>query len=242
VLTISTAQVTVTEAPAVEDVDLVPGDYVRVSVADTGSGMTAAVASRIFDPFFTTKPVGEGTGLGLATVYGIVKQSGGHVFVQTVPDRGSTFDVYLPATGEGVQPTEAPSAPAAFGRAAQGRVLLVEDEDVVRELLQEALRERGYDVVPAASGDQALASLAAGDDVDFDVVVTDVVMPGTSGREVAAAVRARSPHARVVYVSGYARDIVDDDALDADTSFLQKPFAMRDLVAKVDELLAQRAA
>ena len=240
-LTIATAPATVTQAPAVEGVDLVPGEYVRISVTDTGTGMTADVAARAFDPFFTTKPVGEGTGLGLATVYGIVKQSGGYVFVQTAPGRGSTFDVYLPATGDRPRDAEAPVPTAPPEPSAHGRVLLVEDEDVVRELLQEALRGRGYDVVASASGDQALASLAS-DPFPFDVVVTDVVMPGTSGREVAAAVRAAAPRARVVYMSGYARDIVDDEALDADTSFLQKPFAMRDLVAKVDELLAQHAA
>jgi two-component system cell cycle sensor histidine kinase/response regulator CckA len=235
-LTISTSTFHAENGCEIDGVAIDRGEYVLISVTDDGTGMSEAMAVRIFDPFFTTKPIGEGTGLGLATVYGIVKQSGGYVFVRSALGRGTTFDVFLPATDDPVREVAAAERTSA-ARRETGRILLVEDEALVRELLEGALRERGHDVVTADSGAAAATALAAGP--AFDVVVTDVVMPGGSGRDVAHAASAASARTRVVYMSGYARDIFEDGTLEPGAVFLQKPFPVGELVVRVEELLAR---
>jgi CheY-like chemotaxis protein len=211
------------------------GGRVVLSVRDTGAGIPADVLPHIFDPFFTTKGVGRGTGLGLAVVDGIVRQSGGHVEVETEPGRGTTFRVVLPrADGE----AGAEAGPA--GRAAPPRgsetVLVAEDEPAVRELAAEVLRRSGYEVLEAADGAEALAVFRSHPG-PIDLVVTDVVMPGGGGRVLAGRVEAERPGVRVLYLSGYADDPGVRDGEAGGGPFLQKPFTPHALAAKVREVL-----
>jgi PAS domain S-box-containing protein len=212
-----------------------PGRYVELSVADTGTGMPAEVRAHIFEPFFTTKEAGKGTGLGLATVYGIVRQAGGQVTLESEVGRGTTFRVLLPEAADRAA-DGGPAAVAAAGRGTE-TVLLVEDDDGVRELSRVALESQGYAVLAAAGGREALAALA-GRPGGADLLVTDVVMPGMSGRELADAVRATAPGVRVLYVSGYTDDaIVRHGVREGADAFLQKPFTPLGLVRKVRAVL-----
>jgi two-component system, cell cycle sensor histidine kinase and response regulator CckA len=213
-----------------------PGRYVRLVVEDDGTGMEAAVLERVFEPFFTTKEVGAGTGLGLSTVYGIVKQSGGYITAASEPGAGSRFDVYLPATQEPLSLVERPAEPThAVGAA---RILVVEDEDVVCGLIAEALTSAGYEVTPTRDPREAL-ELA--EEQRFDVLVTDVTMPHMNGTEVARALLERHPSLRVLYTSGYGaaapEGLVGDGA-----AFLPKPFALFELQERVAALLDRPAA
>jgi CheY-like chemotaxis protein len=215
---------------------LAPGRYVALTVADTGSGMDAETLSHLFEPFFTTKPVGKGTGLGLATVYGIVQQSGGHVFVQSAPDKGTTFDVYFPcvdapADEHGKKGEE----PLARGTET---VLLVEDEAVLRELVGEMLSSLGYAVVQAANGPDALR-IAARSDAAIDLLLTDVVMPGMGGPELAATLGEARPGLHVLYMSGYTHDaMARHGVLESGVVLLQKPFEVATLARRIREALA----
>jgi CheY-like chemotaxis protein len=213
------------------------GPYVMLAVSDTGCGMDAETQSRIFEPFFTTKEKGKGTGLGLSTVYGIVKQSGGYVFAYSEFGRGTALKVYLPRVEESVR-AEATSARASHVTCRGSEtVLLVEDEDSVRELVSEALEAQGYTVLPATRGDQAL-KIAERREQKIDLMVTDVVMPGMSGRELAKLILEGRPTTRVLYLSGYTEDaIVHHGVLDVGTAFLQKPFTLDALACKVRETL-----
>ena len=218
-----------------------PGRYLCFSVTDNGCGMSEDVKARVFEPFFTTKPTGEGTGLGLATAFGIVKQSGGYIWVDSAPGAGSTFSVYLPPE-EAEQQNPAPEEPAvAETPESKGEtILLVEDESVVRRLAHRVLTRAGYEVVEAESGPEALARYEQQGRVDL--LVTDMVMPEMGGREVAESIAARQPDLRVVYMSGYTADEVFRQALPAAKNrFLQKPFAPDDLTAKVREVLDDQA-
>ncbi|NNM34295.1 MAG: response regulator, partial [Gemmatimonadetes bacterium] len=218
-----------------------PGRYLCLSVTDNGCGMSEDVKARVFEPFFTTKPQGEGTGLGLATAYGIVKQSGGYIWVDSAPGAGSTFSVYLPPV-EASQPTPTPKeAVVAETPDSKGEtILLVEDESVVRRLAHRVLTRAGYKVVEAENGPEALARYEEHGRVDL--LVTDMVMPEMGGREVAESIAARQPDLRVVYMSGYTADEVFRQALPAARNrFLQKPFAPDDLTAKVREVLDDQA-
>jgi CheY-like chemotaxis protein len=201
--------------------------------------MTDEVKARVFEPFFTTKGVGEGTGLGLATSYGIVKQSGGYIWVDSAPGAGSTFTVYLPPVkAEEPTPTvEEEEAPVSETPPSRGEtILLVEDESVVRRLASRVLTRSGYTVVEAASGPDALARFEELGRVDL--LVTDMVMPEMGGREVAEVLAGRQPDIRVVYMSGYTADEIFRQALpSARNRFLQKPFAPDDLTSKVREVL-----
>jgi len=212
-----------------------PGNYVLLSVTDTGMGMDKETQSRIFEPFFTTKELGKGTGLGLSTVYGIVKQSGGYVLVQSEMGRGSTFQIYLPHVEEAAQSHDAPTPHAAAG--GNETVLLVEDEESVRELVRDTLIAKGYRVVEAANGEAGLAVAAAHAGV-IDMVITDVVMPGMGGREMVNRLTQSRPKIKVLYLSGYTEDtVVAEGAADSGTAFLQKPFTLLHLSRKVREVL-----
>jgi two-component system, cell cycle sensor histidine kinase and response regulator CckA len=216
-------------------------DYVTLSVADTGCGMEEEVKSRVFEPFFTTKAPGEGTGLGLAMVYGIVEAAGGHVAVESVPGRGTTFTLYLPATSEeiaGVSDQE-PVEPAKQSKG--HRILVVEDEEAVRRLVGRILRGRGYEVVEARSGADALARLdAIGGRVDL--LLTDVRMPGMSGRELALNVQMLHPGIKTLYMSGYAEQALAEDSIRGLDSWIQKPFSAETLLTLVQRTLEETAA
>jgi CheY-like chemotaxis protein len=207
---------------------------VQLTVSDTGEGMTPEVREQIFDPFFTTKPAGEGTGLGLATVYGIVNQSGGHVTAYSRPNLGSRFKVFLPASDRPLPtpepaPTDAPAIPATE------TVLLVEDQAIVRRLVREILEHGGYTVLEAESPEQALET--AREPGEIDLLLTDVVMPRMSGPEVARAVGGIRD-LKVLYMSGHSDlAVVKRGLLQPGTAFIQKPFRARELTDKVRALL-----
>ncbi|PYX33595.1 MAG: hypothetical protein DMG80_05360, partial [Acidobacteria bacterium] len=213
-----------------------PGRYVVLSVSDTGHGMDNETQSRIFEPFFTTKEKGKGTGLGLSTVYGIVKQSGGYVFPQSEPGTGTTFYIYLPRVDE--SPEE--MTPAKSQENEKGgceTVLLVEDEESVRELVRETLVSRGYKVLEAENGENGLR-VAEAHGVGIDILITDVVMPGMGGRELAKKLLQIRPSLGVLFLSGYTEDtILHQGALGPGTAFLQKPFTLQNLARKVREVL-----
>jgi PAS domain S-box-containing protein len=211
------------------------GAHVLLSVGDTGQGMTAEVQAHLFEPFFTTKEVGKGTGLGLATVYGIVRQSGGFIAVDSEPGRGARFRLYFPRA----EPAAAASAQAPLESALTGTetVLVVEDESGVRHLARDVLASHGYRVIEAADGDEALR-LVEGRVESIDLLLTDVVMPGMSGAELARRFQALRPNARVLFASGYADDAVVSHGVQHDgVPFLQKPFEPDDLVRRVREVL-----
>ncbi len=213
-----------------------PGRYVVLSVSDTGHGMDKETQSRIFEPFFTTKEKGKGTGLGLSTVYGIVKQSGGYVFAQSEPGAGTTFYIYLPRVEE--SPEE--MSPAKAQENEKGgceTVLLVEDEESVRELVRETLKARGYKVLEADNGESGLRVAAAYSD-RIDILITDVVRPGMGGRELSKRLLQIRPNLGVLYLSGYTEDtILHQGVLGPGTAFLQKPFTLQNLARKVREVL-----
>lgn len=235
-LTIETSNVELDDSYASEHVDARTGRHVMLAISDNGSGMDKQTRSRIFDPFFTTKELGKGTGLGLSTVYGIVKQSGGHIGVYSEPGMGTTFKVYLPRI-EGELDGNEPRAPASSYPKATETILLVEDETSVRKLARTILQDGGYTVVDAASGQEAL-EISRQHNGQIHLLLTDVVMPGTSGREVAQSVVTSRPEMRVLYMSGYTDDaIVHHGILDARTPFIQKPFTPNALLRKVRDLL-----
>ena len=234
-LTLRTSLVEVDEAAARVQADLHPGSYVAVCVQDTGEGMPQDVQARAFDPFFTTKQQGRGTGLGLSTVYGIVKQSGGAVWLDSQPGRGTMAWVYLPRV-EAELALEAPAAPQPVS-ALEATVLVVEDEPVVSALVRETLRRAGYVVVEAVDGVDAL-ELSRRHSGSIDLVVTDVVMPRMGGRELAGALLAERPGLKVLFMSGYPNDALDLRGFaGTDADFISKPFASGDLLDRTRKLL-----
>ncbi|MGA9390276.1 MAG: PAS domain S-box protein [Candidatus Sulfotelmatobacter sp.] len=215
------------------------GPYVMISVSDSGQGMDHETQARIFEPFFTTKEKGKGTGLGLSTVYGIIKQSGGYVFVQSELGRGTVFTIYFPRVDE---PSEARGAVPVANAAAGGSetILLVEDEESVRQLVRETLESRGYHVLEAIDGNTAL-NIAAGHPEKIHLVITDVVMPGLSGPELVQQLLQARPGTQVLYLSGYAEDAFTNPLPAGSQAFLQKPFTLQSLSRKVREVLGPPA-
>jgi PAS domain S-box-containing protein len=235
-LTIETANVDVDEAYAREQATVEAGHYVLLAVTDTGFGMDRETQARLFEPFFTTKALGKGTGLGLATVYGIVKQSGGYIWVYSEPGHGTSFKVYLPrvdAPAESLEP--APASSGVLG--GSETVLVAEDEEAVRHLARRVLESRGYTVLVAASGPEALR-LAEGREGPIHLLVTDVVMPEMGGRELAQRLVAPRPAMRILFVSGYTdAAIMQQGVLTPGAAFLQKPFTPDSLARKVRDVL-----
>jgi CheY-like chemotaxis protein len=212
------------------------GPHVRLVVRDTGVGMDAETQAHLFEPFFTTKGPGKGTGLGLATVYGIIKQSGGHIAVDSAPGRGATFIIHLPRVEEVAAIPEAELPPEDLPRGSE-TILLVEDEDGVRALAHEILEASGYRVLPARHGAEAL-DVSDGHGPSIDLLLTDVVMPGIGGRELVERLSVRRPDMRVLYMSGYTADALGPHGvLEADTALLAKPFTPDILTRKVREVL-----
>jgi len=235
-LTLATGNVTLDEAYARTHAEVEPGPYVMLSVSDTGHGMTAEVQAHIFEPFFTTKEVGKGTGLGLATVYGIAKQSGGHITVHSEPGHGAVFKLYLPRVEEAPGTAE-PARPTEITRRGSETVLLVEDDEPLRTLAREILSIQGYTVLDATSPSEALR-LADAHPGPIHLLLTDVVMPQMNGRQVADHLLAARPGLKVLFMSGYTdAAIVEHGVLEPGTHFLQKPFTPDGLSRKVREAL-----
>ncbi len=238
-VTIRTANDIVGEATALGSGVMPAGDYVKIEVADTGTGISKEHLTKIFDPFFTTKPVGQGTGLGLATVYGIVKQTGGFITVDSEVGKGTTFRIYLPrhrAEAGAPAPAE-PEISAPRDVTGQDTILLVEDEEAVRSFAARALRMRGYNVLEASGGDDALDLVKKGASVDL--LITDVVMPNMDGPTLVRNIRRLKPSLSVIFMSGYAEEAFRRNEQNAaDLHFLPKPFGLKQLAAKVKEVLS----
>jgi signal transduction histidine kinase/ActR/RegA family two-component response regulator len=218
--------------------DLPEGDYVVLSVTDTGCGMTPEIAAKAFDPFFTTKPIGQGTGLGLSMVYGFTRQSGGKVTIDSRVGAGTTVSIYLPKLEGDDFPvaikSQAPTAPLV---ASPKTVLVIDDESAVRTLCAEVLREAGYNVIEAGDGLAGLSLLES--NLHFDMLVTDIGMPGINGREMADRARRTRPELRVLYITGYAEKAAFPNGnVDPGSHLLTKPFAIQDLLARVEQIIA----
>jgi len=238
-LTLETANVTFDQESVGRNPELKPGDYAMLSITDTGIGMSAEVKARVFEPFFTTKDVGQGTGLGLSTCYGIVKQSGGHISVYSEPGRGTTFKIYLPQVEQqtkiAIPRLDAPDLPRGTET-----ILLVEDDAALREMAATLLRRLGYKILAAANGIEALSLKQQRDIGHIDLLFTDVVMPHMSGRELADRVQALHPHTRILFTSAYTENaIVHQGVLNKGVALLQKPFTPSALAHKVREVLDQ---
>jgi signal transduction histidine kinase/CheY-like chemotaxis protein len=235
-LTIEARDTPLTDEYAGTHFAVAPGSYVRIAVSDTGHGMSPEVQARIFEPFFTTKPHGKGTGLGLSTVFGIVKQLGGHIFVYSEPGHGSTFKVYLPRA-EGVPEPVRPDAEPAGWVGGSETVLVVEDDPAIRALVRQVLEMAGYTVIGAGAPTEALEA-AERHDGPIHLLLTDVVLPELTGRELAGRLAGQRPGLAVLYMSGYTDDaIVHHGRLDPDTAFLPKPFSPESLVRRVRDVL-----
>ena len=239
-LRIETTKIFVDLEAARKRAELVPGNYTALVVSDTGTGMTNEVRAQIFEPFFTTKESGRGTGLGLSTVYGIVKQSGGYIWVDSELGRGSSFSIYLPAVDALLTTTVTPEITEAEG---QGEtVLLVEDEGALRESISTYLRLHGYKILEASNGAEAV-HIASQHAESIQVVIADIILPKLSGVEVAREIARRSPQAVLLHISGYTdRELIDYDPATSTAEFLQKPFALRTLLQKLREMIAKRGS
>jgi two-component system, cell cycle sensor histidine kinase and response regulator CckA len=235
-LTIETHNVTISEDDARQHVTFQPGAYVMLAISDTGHAIDPTILPQIFDPFFTTKAPGKGTGLGLSTVYGIVKQSGGWIWVYSEAGHGTTFKIYLPQV-DGEAPAEATRAAAPVDHRGVETILVVEDDAAVRKLTCEALRKHGYDVLEATNGGEALLICERRPGA-IHLIVTDIVMPYMSGPDLATRARELQPQARLLFTSGYTDDaVVRHGLLDRTVAFLQKPFAISALAQKVRQVL-----
>ncbi len=239
-LTLETANVQLDSGYAAEHPGVVPGSYVMLAVSDNGAGMTAETKARIFEPFFTTKEMGRGTGLGLSMVYGIVSQSGGHIWVYSEIGHGTTFKIYLPRTEAGAAspPLEQEAVSTLHGTET---ILLVEDDAQLRDLVRTILTACGYSVLAPVDA-PSIQSMTEQVVLNINLLPTDVVMPGINGRELARQFVARNPGVKVLYMSGYTENaIVHHGVLDESTHFLQKPFTPSALTAKVREVLDQKS-
>ncbi|MFZ5453362.1 MAG: PAS domain S-box protein [Thermodesulfobacteriota bacterium] len=235
-LTIETANVYLDQAYVQGRADATPGPHVMLAVSDNGTGMDAETLSHIFEPFFTTKESGKGTGLGLATVYGVIKQSGGNIWVYSEPGQGTTFKVYLPRVEESLEMVKPKTAPV-ISLEGKETILLVEDDVGLRELISKALRQYGFKVLEAAQGGEALL-LCEREEAPIHLMLTDVVMPQMSGGALAQRLKLLHPEMQVLFMSGYTEDaIVHHGVLNSDVNFIPKPFRMLALVQKVREVL-----
>ncbi|MBA2312387.1 MAG: response regulator [Actinobacteria bacterium] len=232
---VKTANVAVDEAAVRRYPGLRSGEYVTLAVSDTGRGMSSEARARAFEPFFTTKPRGAGTGLGLSTVYGIAQQAGGHVIIDNGADAGTTFTVYLPATSVRVEQTPLPVDASGDERRSRETILVVEDEDGVRSVVDRILSREGYEVVTAASGPEALETFVRHSG-PIHLLLTDVVMPGMSGKELADRVKKANPETPVIYMSGYPEQITTQEGVEAGQTYIQKPFTARELLSKVRDV------
>ena len=236
-LAIETENVELDENYARTHIGVTPGSYVMLSVSDTGVGMTSEVKERVFEPFFTTKEKGKGTGLGLSTIYGIVKQSGGTIWVYSEPGQGTTFKIYLPRVCEEVDalPSREDTSPLPKGRET---VLLVEDEASVRVLAARALREQGYSVLEATNGNEAMGIAREHGKEKIHLLLSDVVMPQMGAKELVARFKSLHPEIKVLFISGYTDTAIDQHGLsESDIALLQKPFSLTSLARKVREVL-----
>jgi CheY-like chemotaxis protein len=237
-LTIETADVVLDEGYQRDHAEAHAGPHVVLAVSDNGHGIDRETQQRLFEPFFTTKPLGQGTGLGLATVLGIVAQSGGHICVYSEVGLGTTFKIYLPRTNERIDAAHAEVTP---NRIAPGTetILLVEDETLVRDFIQRVLRRQGYTVHPMKDPAEAM-EFSRSHSARIDAVLTDVVLPGMNGRALAAHLQREHPESRVLFMSGYTdHAIVHNGILDPSMRFLQKPFTPAALLKKIKEVLME---
>jgi two-component system cell cycle sensor histidine kinase/response regulator CckA len=242
-LTISARNVPERETLKIAHREFTAGEYVLIEVSDTGEGMSAEVMDKIFEPFFTTKAIGKGTGLGLASVYGMVKQSGGYIYPESEPGKGTTFKIYLPRRhvdekDETTQPKEKKKEVRAADLTGKGRVLLVEDEEVVRNFAARALKRQGYRVLEAESGVDAIEVMEKNKG-KIDLVVSDVVMPEMDGPTLLKELRKTNPDLKFIFVSGYPNDAFKESLGDEEFAFLPKPFSLPQLAAKVKEELGR---
>jgi signal transduction histidine kinase len=239
-LSVDTENIVVDEDYAASSVDIQPGRHVRLRVSDTGEGMDNETLKRAFEPFFTTKPAGEGPGLGLATVYGIVTQAGGSVQIYSEPGVGTTISALLPTFEDAVARSSAPRVATRRGTE-RGRVLVVEDSESVREVTNRILVRNGYEVIEASNGPEALEILA-GFEGKIDLLLTDVIMPQMMGEEVAQRIRARRPGVRVLYMSGYTQGPLSaQGVLAPGASLIEKPFSEPSLLATISNILTRPA-
>lgn len=235
-LTIETDNVHLDEEYVKHHVGAQVGPHVMLAVSDSGHGMEQKTMARIFEPFFTTKELGKGTGLGLSTVYGIVKQSGGNIWVYSELGKGTTFKIYLPRVYDGAQEYDRPADEAKIAEGTE-TILLVEDEEMLRKLARQTLKGYGYRILEAENGNAAIALSAQNEDA-IQLVLTDVIMPGMNGRELANKLMETRPELRVLFMSGYTDDaIVHQGVLDPSANFIQKPFSPDSLAQKVREVL-----
>jgi two-component system cell cycle sensor histidine kinase/response regulator CckA len=235
-LTIETADVFLDETYGRGHLDVEPGPYVMLAVSDNGEGMDVATQSHIFEPFFTTKMIGQGTGLGLATVYGIVKQSGGHIWVYSEPEQGTTFKIYLPRVDEEISDTEQRGVTVTKLKGRE-TIMVVEDDDTLREVISRGLKKFGYGVITAANGGEALITNEKRKG-PLNLLLTDVVLPHMGGRELAERLVSLRPGLKVLYMSGYTENaIVHHGILNDDVGFLQKPFKVNMMITKIREIL-----
>lgn len=236
-LTIETQNVTIDDECAASNAFRTSGELVMLALSDTGEGMDEETRAHIFEPFFTTKENGKGTGLGLSTVYGIIKQSNGNIWVYSEPGKGSTFKVYLPRLDDDSKdPGLASPAPGTTTRGTE-TILLVEDEASVRKTAKRILAAQGYSVIEAENGEKAIRCYNDHDG-PIHILVTDVIMPGMSGKDVADKLLASTPSLKVLYVSGYTDNAISHHGvLDQNTHFIQKPFTSESLAGKVREVL-----
>ncbi len=237
-LTIETANVTLDEEYARQHVNVQPGPYVMLAVSDTGTGMDEKTRTQIFEPFFTTKGEGQGTGLGLSTVYGIIKQSGGDIWVYSEPDRGTIFKIYLPCVETAAVSSSSQMGNRANAPGGSETILLVEDNDGVRDLARRILQEQGYTVLEAQDGQAALQA-AADHNSPIHLVLSDVVMPGLSGQAVTEQLSRLQPNLKILFMSGYTDDTIAHHEVSSNNgvAFLQKPFSFTTLTRKVREVL-----
>lgn len=235
---IETSNVQIDETYAKTHMGVKPGEFVMVAVSDTGHGMDSATRQSIFEPFFTTKPRGKGTGLGLATVYGMVKQSGGDIWVYSEPGQGTTFKLYFPRVTEPISPEMTPEV-APYGPDTGETLILVEDESQVRDLTAKMLKQLGYTVLAAAGGEQAI-EISRSHRGKISLLVTDVVMPLMSGKQVADSLLSMRPDIKVLYLSGYTENaMLNHGVLDSGVDFLAKPFSRESLARKIRDILSR---